>query len=132
MMPRNAAKPDAGFTLIEVLVSLAILGVSMFVLLQTHYNAMSTFADVRDAAELDFLTAEALAAAEVEVLTGETRGEGEFPGTETKLTYTFEATDVDTANLPGLKRVLVTVNRPDKEPHVFEMMVFDGTQEVLQ
>jgi len=125
-------KRNAGFTLIEVLVALSLLGVSMFVLLQTHYNAMSTFADVRDASELEFLTAEAIAAAEVEVLTGETRGSGEFPGTDTELTYSFEATDVDTANLPGLKRVLVTVNRPDKEPHVFELLVFDGTQEVLE
>ena len=122
----------SGFTLVEVLVALSLLGVSMFVLLTAHWNSIMAFTETREDAELKLLTDQAIAAAEMRALTGEKQGVGEFGEEYEGFSYRFETSDVDRNELPGLMKVSVTVERPQKEPYHLDFMVFDGAQEFEQ
>ena len=122
----------SGFTLVEVLVALSLLGVSMFVLLNAHWNAAMAFVDTREAAELKLLTDQAISAAEMRALAGEKQGDDDFGEAYEGFSYRFETSDVDPVELKGLMKVSVTVVRPKEEPYHLDFMVFDGAQEFVQ
>jgi prepilin-type N-terminal cleavage/methylation domain-containing protein len=129
--PHKNTRPGSdGFTLIEVLVALSLLGVGMFVLLNAHWNASMAFIETREAAELKLLTDQAIAAAEMRAYTGEKRGDGDFGDEYEGYSYRFETDEVNHDELPGLMKVSVTVERPEKEPYNLEFLIFDGTQEI--
>lgn len=72
MSPRN------GFTLIEVVAALAILGTALVVLLDAHYTALRLQTETADAVLRSQLLESVVARAEVGVLTGELTGGDEF------------------------------------------------------
>ena len=123
---------QGGFTLVEILVAMSLLGISMYVLLQTHYNTLIMFSEVHEAAELRMMIEETIGAAEMEVLAGEKSGNGELGEEEEEITYAFEAKEVESDTLDGVWDVHVTIQSPGMEPYEFDFRIHDGSQEVLQ
>ncbi len=115
-MSLRCERPDAGFTLIEIVAALAILGSGLLVLVESHYNGMSLFATARDEAESQRFLRNAVDMAEAEVLTGKLTGEGDFGRRHPEFKYRFEAVRPDD-QIP-LYQVQVTVTGPAGESAV--------------
>lgn len=118
-MPRS----DHGFTLVEIMVALAILGGSMMILLDTHYGAMRLFGDAREETLMQQFLDRVLGEAEVEVLAGTLSGSGDFGKRYPDYKYTFEATPSGDDEMVPLYAVTVTVDGPT-ESRSMEMLVF--------
>lgn len=116
-----------GFTLLEIVVALAILGTSLVILLETHYAGMSMLADAQDTAFAQELIQVAVAESERGVLEGHEDGEDEFGKQYPGYSYTYAAVQVDEENQPGLFDVTVTV-LGFPEPHVMRFFMYDGNQ----
>ncbi len=82
---------DAGFTLIEVLAAVAILGVALFVLLDAHYTAMMLNDMTDSEVTMCQLVETAVAQAEVQVLAGELAGSGDFGARYPDCSWSYEA-----------------------------------------
>jgi type II secretion system protein I len=121
------ARDARGFTLIEVVVALAILAAAVVILLESHYGSMSLFVMVQDESTAEFVVSEALAVAEREVLSGSLNGEGEFGPALEGYGYTFEAEQQDEVETPGLYEVSVHVFGPTVEKTV-TYLVYNGAQ----
>lgn len=113
----------AGFTLIEILVALGILGVAMFILLDTHYSALRMQNATMDEIELRSLVELAVAEAELGVLTNELAGEGDFGERYPKYSYSYETELQGEDNVP-LYRVTVTVTHEERGDTKMEFFVF--------
>ena len=118
---------DDGFTLIEIVVALAILGTSLIILLETHYAGMSMLADAQDTAFVQELVQIAVAESERGVLEGNDTGEDEFGKKYPGYSYTYTSVQVDEQNQPGLFDVTVTV-LGFSEPHEMRFFMYDGNQ----
>ncbi len=86
---RNPQSPTAGFTLIEIMVALAILGMSAMVLLDAHYNALRLHADTRDQVLAQQFLEEAMGQAELQVAAGTLTGSGTFGKQYPDCSYSF-------------------------------------------
>jgi prepilin-type N-terminal cleavage/methylation domain-containing protein len=117
----------AGFTLIEVVVALTLLGAGVFILLQSHYGTMNLFITARDSAMEELAVGQALANAEREVLSGETQGGGEIGAAFEGYSYSFSAEQQDETETPGLFEVTVSVTGPNLEREV-NYLVYHGAQ----
>ncbi|MBI5093195.1 MAG: prepilin-type N-terminal cleavage/methylation domain-containing protein [Candidatus Hydrogenedentes bacterium] len=106
---RNAA---GGFTLIEIMIALAILGTALFVLLEAHYGALKLFTDARDQVELNGLMKRAMGVAEGEVLDGSTSGRGEFGKRYPDYSYTYQVEDIGGTQQPGFLSISVVLHGP--------------------
>lgn len=113
-----------GFTLIEVLVALGILGVAMFVLLDSHYSALRMQNATMDEVELRALVELAVAEAELGILTNELAGEGDFGERYPKYRYSYETELQGQDNVP-LFQVTVTVTHEDRGDTTMEFFVFN-------
>jgi len=116
-----------GFTLIEVVVALAILAAAVVMLLESHYGVMNLFVTVQDESTAEYVVSEALANAERDVLAGETSGEGELGPAFEGYGYTFEAKLQDEVETPGLYEVTVYVFGPTVDKTV-NYLVYNGAQ----
>lgn len=120
----------AGFTLIEVIIALAILGTGMVVLLESHFGSLMLFSEAQDAALVEILSKQGTALAEVEILTGEDSGSGDFGEAYPDYSYEFSALIIDEYELPGLMEVEFSLYTPtQKEPINFNFRVYDGSIE---
>lgn len=120
----------AGFTLIEVVIALAILGTGMLVLLESHFGSLLLFDEAQDTTVVELLTKQGSALVEIEILSGSTNGSGDFGDAYPEYSWEYTATIVDDFELPGLLDVefsLITPN--DKEPKEFLFRVYDGAME---
>lgn len=118
---------DGGFTLIEVLVALAILGTSLFILLDNHYSSMLLFAQTKETVTLRHLTNRVIGEAEVEVSAGNLTGSGDFGQRFPEYSYSFEAVEPQPENLPRFYEVRVSVQGPSEAKEV-SFLLFDGRQ----
>lgn len=138
---------DAGFTLIEIMIALAILGTSLFILLDMHYNAVHVQNRLEKEVAVRNLLSLAVGMSEVEIAAGTLKDAQEFGDRYPGWRYTFDAQPVgDDASksarvsaapsFPGLYDVLVTVEDPDRvahELHYFTVVrTFAGQQGDLE
>jgi len=117
-------REDSGFTLIEIVVALAVLGGVMFVLLETHFRALRLYESARDKVTIRNFISQAVGRAETEVLAGNLAGDGEFGERYPDYSYTFEAQQMAEGNIL-LYDVLVTVEDPEGENHEIVFLVYD-------
>jgi general secretion pathway protein I len=95
---------ESGFTLLEVMVSLAIMaGVILTVLTSVNYH-LGIIANERDNTTLTLLARTRM----VELEQAPAKGEGTFAPTHPELTW---KSDLMPTELPGLQKLLVTVKR---------------------
>ena len=121
---------QSGFTLIEVVIALAILGTGMIMLLESHYASLMLFSEAQDATLIELLSKQGTALVEVEVLTGEENGSGDFGDAYPDYTYEFTTHIIDEFELPGLLEVEFSLHTPtDEEAHTFTFRVYDGAIE---
>lgn len=113
--------------MIEIVAALAILGVALLVLLQTHFASLNLFIDVEDQAMMDVFVTQALGIAEYEILAGSEAGEGDFGENYEGYTYSFTAVLRDPEVAPGLFDVTVTITGPEKT-HSVMFLLYDGLQ----
>lgn len=101
----------AGFTLIEVMLALAILGSAMFVLLDGHFAALRLFQEIHDQSVRRNLIEQALAMAEVELMAGNLNGSGDFGKRYPEYKYSFVAEQIGDEAL-ALFQIVVKVEGP--------------------
>jgi len=104
-----------GFTLIEVMAALAILGAALLVLLDNHYSAMRLHDATRETVTMSSLLHQATGLAEVEVQSGKSEGSGDFGPRHSGYAYSYAAAPVQKEQGVALYSVTVTVKAPDDE-----------------
>ncbi len=119
----------AGFTLLEVVVALAILGTSMFVLLQTHLNALNAHGRQESKVIMNHLVVQALGRAELEIAAGTLSGSNDFGDRLEGYSYEFDAQFVG-ESWPNLYEVTVRIATPDETVDAFvtTQLVYAGRQ----
>lgn len=112
--PTLAVPPRSndGFTLMEVMVALVVLGAGLFLLLEMHYNALHGQNTLQDKVLIRNLMSEAMGMAEVEVTAGNLSGSDNFGRRYPDYTYAFDAEEVG-VEFAGLYDVLLTLEGPD-------------------
>jgi prepilin-type N-terminal cleavage/methylation domain-containing protein len=116
-----------GFTLLEVIIALGILGTAMFLLMESQYGTLVLFSDTQDAALMEILAQQGTALAEVEILAGKENGSGDFGEAYPDFTYEYDAVLMDENELPGLLEVSFSIHGPDVT-NEFVFRVYDGVQ----
>lgn len=125
---RRGAAEQAGFTLIEIVVALAILGTALVILLENQYASMRLYDDARHELEMDRFLRLALGIAETEVLAGKRSGGETFSRRYKDFKYKYSATEVDASRLPGLMEVEVQVSGPGNDTREAAVLVFNPAQ----
>jgi len=116
-----------GFTLIEIMVAIAIIGTSLLILLDAHYNAMSLFAGARDEALMQAFLERVLGQAEVDLLAGTLEGGGDFGERYPGYSFSYTAQPVDKDQTVPLYEVVVNVKSPNEERSM-NLIVFNMAQ----
>lgn len=114
----------AGFTLIEVMVALAILGAAVFVLLEAQSGSLRLQLEADEELTLSYLAARALSQAEVDVLAGNLSGSNDFGKRFDGYAYSYTATASNEA-LPGYYALEVTLQGPT-ESRVIDTLIYDA------
>lgn len=113
-----------GFTLMEVVVAMAILSVSAVLLLESHYASLELTADAQVIARENRLLEAAASFAQIQTIAGEKRGDGDFGDLNPGYSYTFSSDEVDHDDRSGLYRVDVVFTTPtDTDEHSFFVYV---------
>ena len=107
-----------GFTLIEVMVALVVLGTAVFVLLDAHYVALRLFATAEDEVDFRQLLEEAVARAELGVFDQTYSGGEVFGARYPDYKWSYDAAPMGEPGADGqdggLYEVTVTVTGPDQ------------------
>jgi type II secretion system protein I len=110
----HRSSTDGGFTLLEVLVAVAIAGMAIVMLLQAHSGSMALYEECREMVIAQHLIRELISGIEVSGYPGDIEQEAEekerFPGFSWRLTCKMVGPE-----LPGVYEVAVTVKGPVEE-----------------
>jgi len=108
-------RSEGGFTLIEVMVAIALMGVAVYILLNSHMASLWLFDSTENAVRTTRLVEQAIGRAEIEIMAGNLSGNEEFGPRHPEFTYTWDAqlNEFD-QNIP-LYDVRVTVQGPNVE-----------------
>lgn len=101
----------AGFTLMEVMVAVAILGSAVFLLLEAHYGAVRLFNKSEEQVMLRELVSRAAGVAQLEVVMGQTAGNGDFGERYTDYTYEYTVENYSEDD-DALKLVRLAISGP--------------------
>lgn len=123
-MKRHITQRTGGFTLIEVLAALAILGTALFVLLSAHNGALRLHQEIGDAATWRHLTESAVAMAELEILSGSLEDAGDFGTRYPDFRWHYEALHSGSDASILLYQVSLTVRGPAEERQL-QFFVYD-------
>lgn len=110
-----SARRNAGFTLAEVLVAIAILGTALFVLIGAHQSALRLQLESENVLEERQLLEGAVARAEVAVMTGSLGASGEFGPRYPGYGWSFEAQNTSSDGQVPLYQVTARLQTPDGE-----------------
>jgi len=124
---RRANTANDGFTLLEISIALAILGMGVFILLQSQYMSLDLFSTVNDQVSRDFLVDQAVALTELDILSGNDKGDGDLGEVYPDYAYAYETQFIDDVALPGLMEVTLQVTGPGMEQELI-FRVYDGVQ----
>jgi prepilin-type N-terminal cleavage/methylation domain-containing protein len=118
-------KRTAGFTLIEVLASLAILGTAVFMLLDAHYAALRMHRMMVDEVTLREFTESVASWAEAQVMAGTLTGSGDFGKRYPDYSWEFSGTEMGEDPSVLLYNITATVKSPEEERSV-QFYVFNN------
>lgn len=107
-----------GFTLLEVVVALAILGSSLFILLQTHLNALDARERQQSKVMMNHMLMQALGRAELEIASGTLSGSDDFGERWEGYSYEFDAQYVG-ESWPNLYEITLRIATPAEEVDAF-------------
>lgn len=110
-----SGRRSAGFTLMEVLVALAILGTGLFVLIGAHQSALRLQIESENTIEERQLLEGAVSRAEVAVMTGSLSAGGEFGPRYPGCSWAFDAQNVSSDGQVPLYQVTARLLTPDGE-----------------
>lgn len=113
-----------GFTLIEVLAALAILGVAMFVLLDAHFSALKLHETMDEEVIFRQLSERTASLAELEVRAGNLSGAGDFGTRHPGLAWSYEALPSGSDDTILLYEVNVTITAPEEDRQL-KFFVYD-------
>jgi len=124
-----------GFTLVEVLAAVAILGSALFILLSTHHGALRLFEAMNASVVESQLLERAVGEAEFGVLIGELTGSGEFEGPYAGYTWSYQGAPLGgTEESPiSFYQVEVTLRNPEGEDQTVSFYFFHiSSNEVIE
>lgn len=113
---------QSGFTLMEIMVALGILGIGMFVMVVSHHSTLKLYVNAQEDANARLLFERVLGDAEIKVMTGELTGEGDFGPRYAGYTYNYKAQLVKDG-MPGFFEITANIIGPEEE-HTLKMYVF--------
>lgn len=116
---------SGGFTLVEIMVAIAIIGTALLVLLDSHYAALNLFNTAREEVIMQSCIERATGEAEVQVLAGQLSGSGDFGKKFPDYSYSFTA-QVSGQEYVPIYGVTVSVQGPLETKEV-QMLVYGMT-----
>ncbi len=119
----------SGFTLMEVLTALAILGSTAFVLLSIHYNAMKLHEEALGISDDYQLLSIVCSKAEMGVLSGALTDSGDFGDKFEGYSWSYTATPIGSDPTVALYAVNVTLNKPDDESRNINFLCYGLSME---
>jgi len=120
-----------GFTLMEILTALAILGGTAFVLLNIHYNAMRLHEEALGISDEYQLLSLACSRAEMGVLTGTLADGGDFGDRFEGYSWSYNATPMGSDPAIALYAVNVTLTKPDGDDRNINFLCYGLSMETL-
>ena len=119
-----------GFTLMEILVALAVVGIALAALLGASARATRDAAELRDRTYAGWVAQNVLTEIRISPETLET---GTRRGTEQMAGETWRWTaDINAAAVPSLRHILIQVGRENTEGAIVTMSAFRLTQPQLE
>gem|GEM_PF-3583103 len=120
----RCCRQDGGFTLVEVMAALVILGTSLVVLLDSHFGALSLHDTTCETVFMNELMDWAMGVAETEVQAKTLKGDGDFGKRYEGYAYSFSADLIKDIEGVALFSVNVTVTG-GPEPRTMTMLVYN-------
>ena len=117
-----------GFTLIEVLIALAILSLAGMALVDAHLGSMHLWGRSRESVVARELLQQMMAEAEIEGVSGSKYDQGEIEeGPSAGYTWEIESGGFEQANLSALYEVVCTVTAPSGRKYTLTHIRYDFT-----
>jgi len=113
-----------GFTLLEVLIALAILSLAGIALVESHLGSVHMWGRYRESVIVRGMLQEKMAEAEIESLSGDKQDGGEFDPPYEDYSWEIESTSLDE---PALYEIVCTVSAPSGREYSLTYIYYDFT-----